>query len=70
MALAIAENIYPQNVIARVHGGGFAGTIQVFVKIDIFDKLRKLYKNVFGSNSFYSIAIRDLGSILVNKLFK
>ena len=70
IALSIAENIYPRSAFARVHGGGFAGTIQIFVKKNAYRDLSNSYRSIFGENSIYSIKIRNTGSILVNSFLK
>ena len=70
LALAIAENIYHEDAVARVHGGGFAGTVQIFVKDSMFENLSEIYRSIFGNNSVFPIIIRNEGSILLNNLFK
>jgi len=70
IALSVAENIYPRAAFARVHGGGFAGTIQIFVKKNAYRDLSNSYRSIFGENSIYSIKIRNTGSILINSFLK
>ncbi len=50
----------------RVHGGGFAGTIQVFVKNEELDNYVKHIDSVFGEGSAMKLNIRPLGAV---KLF-
>jgi len=50
----------------RVHGGGFAGTIQVFIPNESLDGYLKMIKNVFGGKSVEILNIRLVGSIYLN----
>lgn len=51
--------------VSRVHGGGFAGTIQAFVKNEFVDNYKKFVEAVFGDNSCHVLKIRKQGSIKV-----
>jgi galactokinase len=46
----------------RVHGGGFAGTIQAYVPLDRLGAYRSRLEAVFGSGSVTSLRIRPLGA--------
>ncbi len=48
---------------ARVHGGGFAGTIQVFLPIAEFDGYCKTMENIFGKGCVTKLSIRGKGTI-------
>ena len=50
----------------RVHGGGFAGTIQAFVKNEYLDSYVKVMNSVFGEDAVMVLNIRPLGA---TKLF-
>ena len=69
LVLSLSDILYKEDAVSRVHGGGFAGTIQVFVKKGRFRDLINRYKSIFGSNSVFPISIRDAGSITLNDLF-
>lgn len=45
----------------RVHGGGFAGTIQCFLPSDFIDEYRAYIESVFGEGSCYVLKIRPVG---------
>jgi galactokinase len=47
----------------RVHGGGFAGTIQAYLPVDALAAYRAMIETVFGSGSLTPLRIRPLGSI-------
>ena len=66
LALALTEN-YLKGVNApsacRVHGGGFAGTIQVFLPEDCAEGLRALLDPVFGAGATHILRIRPDGAV-------
>ena len=63
LALAITEGYLDGKGCAyRVHGGGFAGTIQVFIKNEYADGYVKLMDSVFGEGSAMNLRIRPLGA--------
>lgn len=63
VALMLSENILQGQGAWRVHGGGFAGTIQAFVPDDLLDTYRQQMSSVFGEKSFYELMIRPYGTI-------
>ena len=63
LALALADGYLGGEGAYRVHGGGFAGTVQVFVKKDRLDGLRALMDSVFGEGSACAFNVRPLGAI-------
>ena len=54
--------------VARVHGGGFAGTIQAYIHKEDLDEYRTLIKNVLGDNAFQILNIRHHGATLISEL--
>ena len=66
LALAIAENYLSRVGGAwRVHGGGFAGTVQCFVPTDKVDGLKSAIEAVFGADSCLVLSIRPDGAVKV-----
>lgn len=61
LALALAEKVIGRHGACRVHGGGFAGTIQIFVPCDKLEELKSTMESVFGEGSFYELNIRPVG---------
>lgn len=61
LALCIAEELLKDKGAYRVHGGGFAGTIQAFVPVEDTDAFVGAMKKVFGENSCYILKVRSLG---------
>ncbi len=50
----------------RVHGGGFAGTIQAFVPLSYLDEYRFGMERVFGQGSCKKLTIRPFGAICLS----
>ncbi len=68
LALCIAERILSDKSSAwRVHGGGFAGTIQAFVKTEDVDIFKTSMENVFGKDSCVPLSIRLVGATKVSQ---
>lgn len=65
MGLYISENILNGRGAVRVHGGGFAGTIQAFVPTDLLDAYSEAMEKVFGKGSCYKLYIRPVGGTAV-----
>lgn len=65
LALAISEDFLGDNGVSRVHGGGFAGTIQAFVKNDIVIEYQKIMDKVFGQGACSVFKIRKYGGMKV-----
>lgn len=65
LALAISEKILAGKGAWRVHGGGFAGTIQAFVPMNMLEEYREKIENVFGKGSCHVLSIRSAGGTKV-----
>lgn len=66
LALALSENILKESSGAwRVHGGGFAGTIQAFVPENKLNEYKTRMEALFGENSCYVLSIRPFGGTMV-----
>ena len=65
LALAVSESVLGSDEASRVHGGGFAGTIQAFVKKENAKKYQKTMDKVFGEDSCEILSIRKYGGIRV-----
>ncbi len=62
LALYLAEDILKERGSYRVHGGGFAGTIQAFVPNDLVDEYVEKTEAVFGKGKCYKLFIRPVGA--------
>ena len=65
LALAVSKAILGENAHVRVHGGGFAGTIQAFVPLDKTEAYREKMDALFGAGSCYVLRIRPVGGIKI-----
>ena len=50
----------------RVHGGGFAGTIQAYIPENFVEEYRALMNSVFGEGACLVLRVRQHGAIKVN----
>ncbi len=67
-ALALAEKLLAgKKGACRVHGGGFAGTIQAFVPLADLDGFKTAMENALGRGSCHVLSIRAEGGILVKE---
>lgn len=65
IALAVSDSILGEDEAARVHGGGFAGTIQAFVRNGNVDRYKKTMDKIFGEGSCEVLKIRKYGGMKV-----
>lgn len=61
LGLALSEKLLRGRGAWRVHGGGFAGTIQAFVPLELLDTYTEQMKQVFGEKACYVLNIRPVG---------
>ena len=61
IGLNIAEFALQRKGASRVHGGGFAGTIQAFVPFELIKEFKMEMEKVFGSGSCHVLKIRPVG---------
>ena len=63
LALCVSEGFLSgKSCAARVHGGGFAGTVQAFVKSEYAEEYASLLDSVFGEGATMRLSIRPLGA--------
>ena len=66
VALALSDAVLdPKTSADRVHGGGFAGTIQAFLKNEDVASYKKTMDSVFGEGACQALKIRLCGGIKV-----
>ena len=65
VALAVSEAVLGGNGVSRVHGGGFAGTIQAFVKNEAVAEYKKVMDQTFGKGACSVLQIRKYGGMKV-----
>ena len=65
LALALSEDLLGAHGVCRVHGGGFAGTIQAFVEDDYVEAYKQGIEKYFGEGSCHILKIRKYGGMKV-----
>lgn len=65
LACAIAESVMGGGGACRVHGGGFAGTAQVFVPKDKENEFIRAMECAFGEGSVTKLMVRPMGAVKV-----
>ena len=65
LACAIAESVVGEKGAFRVHGGGFAGTIQAYVPLDKENLCVRKMSESFGKDSVTKLRIRPYGAVKV-----
>ena len=63
LALALADGFLMGEGASRVHGGGFAGTVQVFVPTHRLGELISLMDSVFGKGAAMTFGVRPVGAV-------
>ena len=67
-ALALSEKLLSGTKgVCRVHGGGFAGTIQAFVPLEILDTFKTEIEKVLGEGKCHVLSVRAEGGVLVEE---
>ena len=63
LSLALCELYLGGRGAYRVHGGGFAGTVQAFVPVDMLDTFRAGIDAVLGEGACHVLSIRPEGGV-------
>ena len=61
LTLALCDEILGDKGAYRVHGGGFAGTVQAFVPFDMLDEFKNRIEAVLGEGMCHVLSIRPVG---------
>ncbi len=65
VALAVSDVVLKDKGVCRVHGGGFAGTIQAFVPNAVVKTYQQAMENLFGPDTCYVLKVRNYGGMKV-----
>ncbi len=65
VALALCEHYLQGRGAYRVHGGGFAGTVQAFVPVDILEQFKVGIEAALGMGACHVLSIRPEGGVEV-----
>ncbi len=61
LAIALTKQFLGDRGACRVHGGGFAGTIQCYIPTERLDSYKAMIENAFGEGSCCVLNIRPVG---------
>ena len=61
LTIALCDAILSGRGAVRVHGGGFGGTAQAFVPLDLLSEFKTRTEAVLGSGSCHVVTIRPVG---------
>ena len=61
LACAIAKSVLEPEGVCRVHGGGFAGTIQAFVPNEKLESFTSIMNGAFGDGAVTVLSVRPVG---------
>ena len=63
VALALCDTLLHGQGAFRVHGGGFAGTVQAFVPLEMLDSFKEGMERILGEGKCHILSIRNEGGI-------
>lgn len=61
LAIILTKRFLGDKGACRVHGGGFAGTIQCYIPTDLLDDYKAMIESAFGLGSCSVLSIRPVG---------
>lgn len=61
LTLALCDEFLKERGAYRVHGGGFAGTVQAFVPNDMLEEFKLKTEKILGNGSCHILSIRPVG---------
>ncbi|MFI3174721.1 MAG: galactokinase family protein [Bacillota bacterium] len=67
VGLCMCQELLGERGAYRVHGGGFAGTLQAFVPNDLLDEFKTAMEKVMGEGSCHVLSIRSVGGVELKK---
>ena len=65
VTLALAEHLLGGRGAVRVHGGGFAGTVQAYVPVEMLESFRTGIDAILGAGSCHVLTIRPVGGAVI-----
>ena len=65
LAIYVAQDMLEGKGAYRVHGGGFGGTTQNFVPVEMVDEFKTAIEKVFGEGNCIALRVRNDGAIKV-----
>lgn len=65
VAISLAKQVLAGRGAVRVHGGGFAGTIQAYVPVSLQQEFTAAIERVLGVGTCHTVRIRPVGGAVV-----
>ncbi len=65
LTIAVAERLLAGRGAVRVHGGGFGGTAQAFVPLDMADGFKARIEAILGPGTCHVLSIRPVGGVCI-----
>ena len=65
VTIAVCKQLLAGRGAVRVHGGGFAGTVQAFVPVDMVSAFKQQTKAILGKDACKVMVIRPVGGIRI-----
>lgn len=65
LVLALCDKILKNKGAFRVHGGGFAGTVQAFVPLSMLEEFKTRIEKAIGEKCCHVLSIRPIGGIRI-----
>ena len=65
LTIALSSHILAGRGAVRVHGGGFGGTAQAFVPLDLLDSFQAQVEAVLGAGACHVLSVRPVGGVKI-----
>lgn len=65
LTIALAERVLAGRGAVRVHGGGFGGTAQAFVPLDMLELFKAGIEAVLGAGTCHVLNVRPVGGVMI-----
>ena len=65
VSIAAAKKVLNGKGAVRVHGGGFAGTVQAFVPLELLDSFKAEMERILGEGRCHVLSIRPEGGAVL-----
>ena len=65
LGVSLAQHLLAGRGACRVHGGGFAGTMQAYVPLEMLEDFRAGMEAAFGAGSCHVLSVRQVGGVEV-----
>ena len=67
LGIMMSRRVLGDDAAVRVHGGGFAGTVQAFVPVDRAEEYARVMDSIFGENNCSVLRVRPFGGVRITE---